>query len=404
MRQLKFFITRIFLKRWIIVIGMGMLLFLASYFIFIATRSVISTVQGYEEIKVLDEEGIFIANLDPDSEANYSNFGLPDTKKVYKHLDNTYQYALQVYGFNISLPNEEEMDVTVNYLNEEAFKINKLQIIEGTDIKFDYSGEEIPVLLGAGLRYSYPLGTLIEVIDPVTQQPVILKVQGILKKNTYRSNFYAPNSKNYFNFSVFMPINEDFISNAGLDLHVNGLMDLIIIDSNKDNVIELTRFIQDHLGLKFNFFNQSENFSDFKEYYLYSLLIISIVTLFFIMITIGLSIWNTLLSIRLMIKDFIINLLVGLSYSKLRKILYSSFGLLSILNINLLFFYTVYNRYTAWLRKDAIFATYGIGGLISMDWLALLITFCVNLVIVLIIVEYMMYRIKKIPISLGVLL
>ena len=38
-------------------------------------------------------------------------------------------------------------------------------------------------------------------------------------------------------------------------------------------------------------------------------------------------------SVRLMLKDFTINLLVGLSYPKLKKIFYGYFGILSLANV-----------------------------------------------------------------------
>ena len=116
-----------------------------------------------------------------------------------------------------------------------------------------------------------------------------------------------------------------------------------------------------------------------------------------------LSVWNALVSVRLMLKDFTINLLVGLSYSKLKKIFYGYFGMLSFVNVTLIFTFTAFNRYGCWLRKDATFATYGLFGLIGMDWLALLLVVASDVVIGMIVVESMLWKIKKVPISLGVL-
>lgn len=106
---------------------------------------------------------------------------------------------------------------------------------------------------------------------------------------------------------------------------------------------------------------------------------------------------------RLMLKDFTINLLVGLSYVKLKKIFYSYFGILFFINLIIIFFIIVYNRYGCWIRKDATFATYGLFGLIGMDWFALLVVFISDIIIGMIIVENMIRKIRKIPISLGVL-
>lgn len=104
-----------------------------------------------------------------------------------------------------------------------------------------------------------------------------------------------------------------------------------------------------------------------------------------------------------MLKEFTINLLVGLSYSKLKKIFYGYFGILSFINLIVILIITAFDRYGCWLRKDATSATYGLFGLIGMDWLALLLVAASDILIGVIVVESMLWKIKKIPISLGVL-
>jgi len=77
--------------------------------------------------------------------------------------------------------------------------------------------------------------------------------------------------------------------------------------------------------------------------------------------------------------------------------------MLFTVNLAMLFVIIAFNRYGYWIRKDAIFATYGLFGLISMDWFALLVVLLINLMIGLTIVELTLRKIKKIPISVGVL-
>jgi hypothetical protein len=405
MRILRFFIVRVLLKRWILALGMIMLLFLANYLSFTTARSVVSTFQGYQEIENLNQEGTFISNLDPNSNPDFAKIKIDETQKVYEYLNNNYTYALQVDGFVTSLHNSHKMNVPFNYINEEAYKINQFKLSQGSHLNFNYkfNKEEIPVLVGAGLAKTYPIGSNIDITDPVTQQQVNLKVQGVLEDNTHRSNFYAPNSKTYFNFSIFLPVNKEFIQSAGLDLHVNGLMDIVLLDSTKEKATMLKEHIQEDLDLEFNFFNQQENFTYFEDYYVNSLMIICTITFILLIIIVCLAIWNTLVSIRLMIKDFTINLLVGLSYSKLRVIFYSYFGILFSIILAILFAITAFNRYGYWLSKDPTFATYGIFGLISMDWIALLIVLFTDFIIGFIIVELTIRKIKSIPISVGVL-
>lgn len=405
MRILHFFITRIFLKRWILVLGMILLLFLANYLSFSATRSIISTAQGYQEIETFNREGNYIANLNPESEADFDRIDIKETRKLYEYLNNNHTYALQADGFTTSLENEHDMEVSFNYINEEAYQLNQFKLAQGDQLNFDYQfkQDDIPVLIGGGLASTYPVGSKIEITDPVTQQAVDLRVQGVLEKNTHRSNFYAPNSKNYYNFSVIVPVNEPFIQSAGLDLHLNGLMDIVLLDSTKEEATKLNEQIQNNLGLDFNFFSQQENFNYFEDYYVSSLKMISAITLVLLVVIVCLATWNTLISVRLMIKDFTVNLLVGLSYSKLRTIFYSYFVILFSINLVILFAITAFNRYGFWMRKDSIFATYGVFGLISMDWIAFLGVLLIDVIIGVMIVELALKKIKGIPISVGVL-
>ncbi|RAI82462.1 peptide ABC transporter permease [Macrococcoides goetzii] len=405
MKIFKFFLTRIFLKRPILVLGMIALLFLANYFSFTAARSIISTSQGYNKIEILNKKGNFIANLDPNSKSDFNSLKKGDTQKIYEYLSNNYEYAFQANGFVTSLNNKNDMEITLNYINKDAYKINRFNLFEGEELDFqdELNVEEIPVLIGYGLAKTYPIGSVIKINDSSLPNPINLKVKGVLEKDFYHSNFYAPNSKNYFNFSIFVPVNNKILQNSKIDLQVNGLMDLILIHSTKKEALKLSKYIEENTNLKFNFFSQQENFNYFEDYYMNSLKIIGSITIILLIIVISVAIWNNLMSIRLMISDITINLLVGLSYSKLRRIFYGYFGLLLFLNIIGLFIITAFNRYSFWLKKDAIFATYGKFGLLDMDWLALLIVIIIDIIISILIVEISLKKIKSIPISLGVL-
>ena len=94
---------------------------------------------------------------------------------------------------------------------------------------------------------------------------------------------------------------------------------ITILQNTKEQIADLGEVIKDNLGLKFNFFSQQENYDYFNEYYLHTLKIISITAFVLLVVITCLSVWNALVSVRLMLKEFTINLLVGLSYSKLKK-------------------------------------------------------------------------------------
>lgn len=404
MKIFKFIISKIFLRKAILGIGMIILLCMANYITFTAARSILSTFQGYQETKYINQEGVYIANLDPNSHIDMNVINENGTQVVYDYLNNNFNYAFFTDGFIVSVPNIDDMEISLGYMNEEYYKLNQFELSQGTELDFDYQfDEEIPVLIGKGLGKTYPVGSIIKIEESVLGRPINLKVQGILKQNTYHSNYYALNSKTYYNFSILFPVNKEFINNANMDLKLNGLMDLTILKTTKEEIADLSEVIKDNMGLKFNFFSQKENYDYFNEYYLHSLKIISIITLILLIVITCLTIWNALVSVRLMLKDFTINLLVGLSYSKLRKIFYSYFGIISFINLTIIFIITAFSRYGCWLRKDATFATYGLFGLIGMDCLALLVVLLSDIIIGVVIVENMLRKIKKVPISVGVL-
>lgn len=404
MKIFKFFISKIFLRKAILGIAMILLLFMANYTTFTAARSVLSTFQGYQETKYINQDGIYIANLDPYSPIDMGMIDKSGTQAVYDYLNNNFDYAFYTDGFMVSVPNTDDMEISLGYMNEAYYKLNQFELSQGTDLDFDYQfDEEIPVLIGKGLSKTYPLGSIIKIEESVLERPLTLRVQGILKPNANHSNFYALNSKTYYNFSILVPVNEEFINHSNIDLQWNGLMDITILETTKEEVVDLGNVIKDNLGAKFNFFSQQENYDYFNEYYVHSLKIMAVITLALLTIITCFSIWNALISVRLMLKDFTINLLVGLSYSKLRKVFYGYFGILSFINLMIISAFTASNRYGCWLRKDATFATYGLFGLIGMDWLALLVVVLLDVVIGIVIVENMLRKIKKVPISLGVL-
>ena len=404
MKIFKFIVSKIFMRKAVLGVSIMLLLLMADYITFTAARSILSTFQGYQETKYVNQEGVYIANLDPDSHVDMSIVDENGIQAVYDYLNSNFKYAFYTDGFIVSVPNSDDMEISFGYMNEQYYRLNGFELSQGTDLDFDYQLEgEIPVLIGKGLSKTYPVGSTIEMEASVLGRPLTLKVQGVLKQNAYRSNYYALNSKTYYNFSILFPVNEEFVNHASMDIQFNGLMDITLLDASKGKIADLSEVIKDNLGLRFNFLSQKENYDYFNEYYLHSLKIIFIATIVLLVVITCLSVWNALVSVRLMLKDFTINLLVGLSYPKLKKIFYGYWGLVSLIDIVLIFIFTAFNRYGCWLRKDATFATYGLFGLIGMDWLALLLVVVSDIVIGIIVVESMLWKIKKVPISLGVL-
>lgn len=406
MKLFKFFVSKIFLRRIVPAIGIILLICLSNYTTFIAARTVFSTYQGYQETRALNEDGNYIANLDPNSPVDFGAIDADKTKAVYDYLSSNFDYAFYVDGFMVSIPNRDDMEISLCYMNEAYYQLSQFHLSQGTGLTFDshFDGNnEIPVLIGKGLSKTYPVGSTIDLEVPALGKEITLRVQGVLEQNAFHSNYYTLNSKSYYNFSIILPVNEEFLNQATLDLRVNGLMDIIILQTTEEKISDLRAFIQDTLGMKLNFFSQQDNYEYFNEYYFHSLKIVAVTSVILLFLITCLSVWNALVGIRLMLKDLTINLLVGLSYSKLRKMFYSYFGILFLINLVIVFAITAFNRYGCWLRKDTTFATYGLFGLIGIDWLSLLAVVFTDIVIGVVVVECMLWRIKKVPISLGVL-
>ena len=261
MKIFKFIVSKIFLRKAILGIGIMLLLLMANYITFTAARSILSTFQGYQETKYVNQEGVYIASLDPNSHIDMSIVGENETQAVYNYLNSSFKYAFYTDGFIVSVPNGDDMKISLGYLNEQYYRLNEFELSQGTDLGFDYQLDgEIPVLIGKGLSKTYPVGATIELEESVLGWPLTLKVQGVLKQNACHSNFYALNSKAYYNFSILFPVNEKFINHANMDIKFNGLMDIILLDTSEEEIADLSEVIKDNLGLRFNFFSQKENY------------------------------------------------------------------------------------------------------------------------------------------------
>ena len=64
MKIFKYFISKIILRKAVLGISMILLLCMANYITFTSSRSILSTYQGYQETKYINQEGNYIANLD----------------------------------------------------------------------------------------------------------------------------------------------------------------------------------------------------------------------------------------------------------------------------------------------------------------------------------------------------
>ena len=110
MKIFRFIVSKIFLRKAILGIGMILLLCMANYITFTAARSILSTFQGYQETKYINQEGIYIANLDPNSHMDMGLINENGIQAVYDYLNNNFNYAFYTDGFIASISNTDDME------------------------------------------------------------------------------------------------------------------------------------------------------------------------------------------------------------------------------------------------------------------------------------------------------
>lgn len=406
MKAFHFFLTRIFLRKPIFAIGTLTLLFLANYTVFSTARTVFSAREGYEQMARINAEGTFMASLDPDATVDVDSSSKESIQSVYDVLDDRYEYAFYTDGYITDLAKSHGVEVPVGYMNQRYNELNGFSVAKGDGLTFDYSldqGEAIPVLVGRGLADDYPLGSQFTMHDPALGRELTVRVVGIIAENSSHSILYAPDLKQYHNFSVVIPVNRAFIEQADAPFKLNGLMDLILVNTNRAGVSELGAYVDRTIGVKFNYYSRQDNIEFYNQYLVSSTSSLLVVSGALLVLTIVLSVWGSLASVRVMVRDFTINVLVGLSYAKVRRLLFSYYAGLSLFALLAVLAMAAYSRYDAWQGKSAFLMTYGCAGLVGMDWLALLVALLLDLFLVTVVVQTISWRLRRVPISVGVL-
>ncbi len=406
MKTFRFFLTRIFLRKPVLVVIVLALVFATNYITFTVARTIASTYEGIEEVGHFNIPRTYIANLDPDSTVDFDKISAKSIQEVYDRIEEEFTFGLFTDGYIADVRNKQNVEVTVAYMNQKYSELNGFKITAGSGYNFDYrvDSNKIPVLVGKGLADDYPLHSQFSVLDPALNKKVNYVVTGILEQDQSHSNLYALDSKQYYNFSVVVPLTESFIRDAEMSFKINGLMDLILTDTSRTRVRSLGDYIEKTIALKFNFFSQQENTDFYRDYFQSSMIFLSVVSVILLIAIILLAVWSSLAGVRIMLREFTINILVGLSYRRFRHLLVAYYLLLTLFALSAMFALATYSRQASWASKDASFMTYGfVAGLMPMDWIALLAAAVVNLLLIAVVTQTIVWRIKRVPISVGVL-
>ncbi|MBT1035395.1 hypothetical protein KJY78_03395 [Canibacter sp. lx-45] len=407
MKPFRFFLTRIFLRKPLLAAITLILLFIANYTTFTVARTVVSTAEGRQEVARFEAPGTFIANLDPAAKNDLNDISTDSLQSVYNRLAADYEYALFTDGYITDLPNSRKIEVPVAYMNQKYNELNGFTVAEGSGLSFspDFNkSDEIPVLVGKGLAADYPVGAKFSMLDPATDRTLRYIVSGILATNSAHSNLYALDSKQYYNFSVVVPVTESYIKSTGTAFKINALMDLTLTNTTRSEVTSLGTYIEQLISLKFNFFSQQDNINFYNKHFGSAMFTLVLVTTLLVLLIVALSVYSSLAGVKIMMREFTISILAGLSYKKFRRLIATYYALLALLTTSALTVLVAYSRYASWLKKDADLITYGFGGgLISMDWMALLSALLVNIILVTVVTQVTTWRIKRVPISIGIL-
>ncbi|MCI6533121.1 MAG: hypothetical protein SO053_03050 [Bifidobacterium animalis] len=407
LKLFRFFSTRIFLKKPILVVATILLMILASCMPFMCVRSVVSLAQGIREFSSFDREGTYVMDLDDASFDTFRQYTDESAQRVFDRLDEQYEYAVFVDGFLADLPNSHNRNVAVAYMNENWNEFNRLPTSTGGDLNFDYKFTDdttIPVLVGRGLADDYPLGSTFVMRDPALDRDMRYEVKGVLADNAAHSNLKALDSKTYYNFSIIVPVNRSFLKTEKNALKINLLFDLVLFNAKRSDVTRL----EDYAGqvtpgpLRFSSYQDLKN--DLNQYYMPSMRSLIAACAAFIVLLVIVAVWSSLAGIRIMMRECTVNILVGLSYQKLRNLLFAHYMVLGLIAWAVVVALTITMRQTAWAMNDPLAKTLGwAGGLIPMDWIGLYSSFVVMVAIAALLAQIVTWRVKRIPISLGVL-
>lgn len=111
------------------------------------------------------------------------------TTEVYNYLSSNFDYAFYVDGFMVSIPNRDDMEISLCYMNKAHYDLTQFNLSQGTDLTFDYrfdGNSEIPVLIGKGLSKTYPVGSTIDLAivgESGAGKSSLLNIIGLLDRN-----------------------------------------------------------------------------------------------------------------------------------------------------------------------------------------------------------------------------
>lgn len=405
MKKYTYLLKHVFFRRFIIVGTSIILFFIFNMLLFTLSRSIISTKEGIQYFEGISNKDVMIANLDP--ETSYDDIDAIDedaVEGVVDYMDENLNYGLQFQG----IPNGIELNgapLQYNLYDPLTYQYQSLPIENGRDFKnSDFDNQTVqPVLVGWTLGQTYPVGSTFESLNPFTLEAENYQVVGTLEKNAFVPNYYLVDSKNYLNHTIIYPMPSKRLANLDKAFVIEGLLNLFIAQASSKDLSSFQALLLDQLGIKLNFYSQKENIDDFMNEYKSSINQMAIVLVVVLIAMMSLIVWHAYSSIKIMLKEITVHILVGLNYKDLSVSLYLFQAILFTTSTVGIFLFALAQRMQIASMAASDFITVNTLGLLPMDWYGLMLVLLTNIIISAVIVQIIMWRIKKIPFSIGVL-
>lgn len=272
---------------------------------------------GLERLEILKDKNAFI-NRDATSDERIDAL-LADESKAVSKMKELYQcimsndriekYSMYQYTTLESVDDHDIIEATVSNMFFEIYNIETFQGCMFDEKDFTYQTEVVPIIIGYGLKDKYHIGQEYVKKDCATNQDIVYKVVGILKKNSTYPSLVDIGREIDLNYTYFRPLNIKDISDFGsMDMAISST---VIFANSEDDVrfieqksVELGLFSMDYKKIHARI---KEFLYYFKKKMLYQLFI-AFVILMFAGISMAL---NLVTMISQKFKEFSIHLLCG---------------------------------------------------------------------------------------------
>lgn len=405
MKKYTYLLKNVFFRRIIIVATSIILFFMFNMLLFTLSRSFIATGEGLNYFEGVTNEDVMIANLDPETSFDVLNaIDEENLAPLVDYMDDNLDYGVQFQG----IPNGVEFNgipLQYNLYDELTYTYQNISISEGRNFQSsDFQNHDTtPVIIGWSLGQAQPVGSTFTSLNPFTLERETYQVVGILKQNAFVPNYYMLDSKNYLNHTIVSPMPSKGLGNLDKAFIIEGLFNTFVESADSEEIATFQDLLLEQTDIKLNFYSQKENVADFMRDYQNTISQIAIVLAVVLLSMVILLVWHIYSSIKMMMKEITLHMLARLNYRDLRIALYIFHGVLFTASTVASFVFALARRMKIASMHAADFAVVTNLGLLPMDWYGLLLVLLVNVVISIVIVQIIMWRIKKIPFSIGVL-